>query len=224
MRIDQIEGRELIDEEIERYSNELRSLEYLAAGLNLLDAQVRRIEAGVLNRTKGLRVEMLGNAPELQAVPQDLVACAFHWYSVTVCNYVLLVGWLINNEDAKAAKTYQDLVLGNVLRWRNKVGAHFAQADPYSDDEPATLALSVMFPVGFRDDAFHSPPFTLTLSLANQDDLNPGRILNWRRHLSRESTLGLSSSGPEMTWSLTRTHSELSDRYPHLVVHRGEGE
>ena len=53
MNLDHIEHRELKDKEVERYSNELRSLEYLAAGLNLLNARVRSIEARVIERTKG---------------------------------------------------------------------------------------------------------------------------------------------------------------------------
>ena len=220
MKIDQNENRELTDEEVERYFNELHSLEYLAAGLNLLNAQVGSIEAGILERNKGLRVEMFGNGPGLEGVPQDLVACAYHWYSVTVCNYVLLVGWLLNKESTKAAKKYQDSVLGNVLRWRNKVGAHFTQADPHRDDSPAVLAQSVMFPVGFRDDAFYSPPFTLTLSSEIQENPNPGSIADWRWRLLRKPRSGLSRSGPEITWSLTRTHKKLSDRYSHLAATR----
>lgn len=220
MKIDQHENRELTDEEVEGYSNEIHSLEYLAAGLNFLNAQVGSIEAGIRERNKGLRVEMFGNGTGLEGVPQDLVACAFHWYSVAVCNYVLLVGWLLNKENTKAAKKYQDSVLGNVLRWRNKVGAHFAQADPHKDDSPAVLAQSVMFPVGFRDDAFYSPPFTLTLRSEIQENPNPVSIADWRWRLLRKSGSGFSRSGPEITWSLTRTHRKLSDRYSHLVANR----
>ena len=222
MNIDHAEDRKLTDEEVERYFNELRSLEYLATGLNLLNAQVRRIETRVVARIKGLRVEMFGNAPELEGLPQDLVACAFHWYSVTVCNYVLLVGWLLNKGDTKAAKKYQDSVLGNVLRWRNKVGAHFAQADPHKDDTPAALSQSVMFPIGFRDDAFYSPPFTLTLSSENQENPKPNGNADWCWRLLRRCKPGTSRSGPEMTWSLTRTHRELSERYSQLVPHQSE--
>ena len=150
-----------------------------------------------------------------------LVACAFHWYSVTVCNYVLLVGWLVNEGDTKAAKKYQDSVLGNVLQWRNKVGAHFAQANPRKSDTPATLAQSVMFPVGFREDAFYSPPFTLTLSTGNPATPKPEGIADWRWRLLRRAKPRATSSGPEITWSLTHTHRELSEGYSQLVLHSG---
>ena len=217
MIIDHLNGRKLTVEEVEQYFNELRSLEYLAAGLNLLNAQVRRIEAGVVEKTKGRYVEMFGNVPELEGIPQDLVACAFHWYSVTVCNYVLLVGWLLNGGETKAAKKYQNSVLGSVLRWRNKVGAHFAQANPRKNDTHAALAQSVMFPVGFRDDAFYSPPFTLTMSSENQGTPKLDGIVDWRWRLLKGSKIGTSHSGPEIAWSLTHTHRELRERYSLLL-------
>ena len=86
MIIDYADILELPDEDTEQYFNELRSLEYLSTGLNFLNAQVQRIEAEVSGRVgKDKVVHMYGNAPALEGVPQDLVACAFHWYSVTAC-------------------------------------------------------------------------------------------------------------------------------------------
>ena len=107
MIIDYVDNLELSDEAAEQYFNELRSLDYLSTGLNFLNAQVQRIESefrGSLD-SDGM-VRMFGNAPQLEGMSQNLVACAFHWYSVTACNYVKLVGWLANEGDATKAAEY----------------------------------------------------------------------------------------------------------------------
>ena len=124
---------------------------------------------------KGLFSKDMETVPDWRMCPQDLVACAFHWYSVTVCNYALLVGWILNDGSSKKAKKYQKSVLENVLLWRNKVGAHFAQADPLKDDSFAVRTQSVIFPVGYRDGAFYSPPLTLTFSFTKSRTFPTGR-------------------------------------------------
>ncbi len=63
-----------------------------------------------------------------------------HWYSVTVCNYALFVGWILNDGSLKEAKKYRESVLKNVRLWRDKVGAHFAQTDVRNDDSFAVCA------------------------------------------------------------------------------------
>ena len=78
-----------------------------------------------------------------------------------------------------------------MLLWRNKVAAHFALADPRMDDNPADLAASVMFPIGFLDDAFSTRPFRLSITA--------------------KGTSSVSREG--MEWSLTKIHGDLSKRY-----------
>ena len=93
MILDYVDRLELQDEDLERYFNEIRSLNYLSQGLSFLDAQVQKIEATVIEKLpKNLQVSVFGHHPDLAEVPQDLIACAFHWYSVTACNYVKLIG------------------------------------------------------------------------------------------------------------------------------------
>ena len=188
MIIDRVDNLEIPDEEEKQYFNELRSLEYLTKGLNFLNAQVQQFEAeisGSLEKDK--IVHMYGNAPALEGIPQDLVACAFHWYSVTACNYVRLVGWLANGGDTSKATKYLQYVLPEVRVWRNKVGAHFARIDPRPEDTPADLTKSVMFPISFDDNAFYADSLLLTIEG--------------------------SSSRRDMRWSLTHTHDLLSARY-----------
>lgn len=90
----------------------------------------------------------------MQGINQDLVACAFHWYAVTVCSYVKMVGWLVNDGDSTKALKYIKDIIPAVYVWRNKVAAHFAEIAPKKEDNPADLGKSVMFPISFDDDAF----------------------------------------------------------------------
>ena len=213
MIIDHIDNMEISDEVVEQHFNEIRSLNYLATGLGFLNAQVQMIEAKVTARLpEDQIVSMFGNAPELEGIPQDLVACAFHWYSVTACNYVKLVGWLSHGGNSDHASKYLQRVIPEVYLWRNKVGAHFARIDPHKEDSPADLAASVMFPIGFIDDSFRTTPIRLTLASGEPKPTPPG-IAPWRRRLLAMSGRQKTSSRRDMQWSLTDTHKRLASRY-----------
>jgi hypothetical protein len=192
MVIDHIDRLHLPENKAQEYFNELRSLDYLARGLWFLYYQVRNMEAKITEGVgKDKQVFIFGNAPELKAIPQDLVACAFHWYAVTVCNYIKMVGWLAYDHDSSKATNYLEKVIPTVKLWRDKVGAHFARTSPRKDDTPADLAKSVMFPLSFDDNAFYAASFTLTLG-------------------SRAKS---STTSRDMRWSLTHTHHALIPRY-----------
>ena len=192
MFIDYVDKLQLSEKEAEKHFNELNSLRYLASGLRFLYNQVLKIETQVVERTpKNKRVFLFGNSPDLERTPQDLVACAFHWYAVTVCNYAKLIGWLANSGDSKKAREYMEHVLPQVYLWRNKVAAHFAIIDPRKKDNAADLAMSVIFPISFDDDAFFANSLTLTQSSGGK----------------------ASSSHQDMRWSLTHTHRNLILRY-----------
>ncbi len=190
--IDYIANLKLSDEKEKEYFNELRSLSYLATGLRFIYEKVQRVEDEVIERLpKNKQVSIFGNAPEMQGINQDLVACAFHWYAVTACNYVKMVGWLANNGDSSKAREYMQSVLPQVYLWRHKVAAHFAIIDPQKNDNAADLAMSVMFPISFDNDAFYTGSFTLTISKGGNK----------------------SRSRQDMRWSLTHTHCDLIPRY-----------
>lgn len=190
--IDHIDSIILNDEEETRCFNELHSLQYLSQGLWFLYRQVQSIETKIAdNIEKDKKVLIFGNAPELKNIPQSLVVCAFHWYSVSVCNYVKLVGWLANNNDSTKAREYMERVLPQVYLWRHKVAAHFAIINPRKDDSAADLAKSVMFPISFEDDAFYTNSLKLTQSSGGKT----------------------STSRQDMRWSLTHTHNSLIPRY-----------
>ena len=192
MIIDHVDNVELRDEDTEQYFNEFRSLQYLWTGLSFLNDQVQKIETEVNNRLdKNYRVFMFGKSDQLEEMPQNFVACAFHWYSVTACNYVKLIGWIIKGGTTAEANKYLQGVLPEVYLWRNKIGAHFAQTAPKKEDTPADLAKSVMFPIAFEDDAFYSNSLVFSMTSGDQS----------------------SSSRQDMTWSLTHTHKQLVARY-----------
>ena len=199
MIIDHEDDLRLVDRDVERYHNQLVSLQCLATGLDFLGRQVQTIEAIVIDELKktgvwgkNKRLGFLIHIPGLNRATRDLVTCAFHWYSVTACNYVRLVGWLANEGDSKKANAYTDRVIPSVKTWRDKVGAHFALVSPKEKkDTQADLAISVMPLLSFEDDAFCVG--SLTLNMASEG--------------------GKSSSSAAMGWSLTQTHRRLTLRY-----------
>lgn len=188
--IDHIDGH-ILDNNKGRSSNELYSLDYLSQGLWFLYDWVSHIEAPINEQNRGKRVLYYGNGPDLAGVPQAIVACAFNWYAVTICNYVKLVGWLAYNGDSEKAGEYLRKVVPQVQIWRNKVAAHFCLIDPRKDDNPADLAMSVMFPISFDDDAFYTGSLKLTLTSGGET----------------------STSREDIRWSLTHIHRELIPRY-----------
>ena len=112
MILDYIDNIQLSDDRVKAYYNELHSLGYLAQGLSFLYEQVQRLEAKVIEQIpSNQKVFLFGNAPVLSSVPRSLVACAFHWYAVTVCNYVRMVGWLAAGGDSTKADDYVRRVL-----------------------------------------------------------------------------------------------------------------
>ena len=190
--IDYIANLKLSDEQEKGHFNELRSLAYLARGLEFLYEHVQRVEAEVVRRLpKGKQLIIFGNAPEMQGINQDLVACTFHWYAVTACNYVKMVGWLANNGDSSKAREYMQRVLPQVYLWRHKVAAHFALIDPRKGDNAADLAMSVMFPISFDNDGFYTGSLILTIGKGGKQN----------------------TSRQDMRWSLTHTHCDLIPRY-----------
>jgi len=119
------------------------------------------------------------------------VACAFHWYAVTVCNYIRMVGWLTYGQNPTNARKYVERVIPAVYVWRNKVAAHFAVPDPKKEDSAADLAMSVMFPISFYDNAFYAGLLKLSIGEGGKSSTSRG----------------------DMRWSLTHTHYDLTPRY-----------
>ncbi len=132
-------------------------------GLKILADSVRELEcAYVANDPYAANVvfHMSSGVP-------DIVPCAFNWFSVTLVNYLRLVGLveLMNSNGWKSSaladpanrqaikthcKNYVKDAVPEVYLWRNKVAAHFAATDPFHDDNIGTLEQSIMNPVMYR--------------------------------------------------------------------------
>jgi len=192
MIIDHVDHLELSRADEAEWANELNSLAYLGEGLWFLYDNLMRIQEKVVDVVgNDVECSFIGSPPGFEWIPQGLVACSFHWYAVSACNYVRLVGWLAYGGKRTEVDKYVKRVLGAVKTWRDKVGAHFAQTTRRNEDSDATRSASVMFPVGFEDDAFVAHPFTLV----------------------KGDTRGQSTSRDDMRWSLTHTHRALAKRY-----------
>lgn len=132
-----------------------------------------------------------------------IVPCAFNWFSVTLVNYLRLValvdlmaknGWtsaaLTDPETRSAVKKhctdYVKAVVPEIYRWRNKVAAHFAATDPFSDDTLGTLEQSIMNQISYKYPHYYVG------------------MLQW-------NTQGTSSDLP--FWALTETYQLLAPRF-----------
>ncbi len=190
--LDHVEKLEIPD--FTRFLDELNALRYLRVGLDHLYLQVKEWETKVRGRIPPHELAISGgkDADWMAGVPEDLLACMFHWYSVSAYNYALLVGWVVKEAgvSALAPPEYATAVLPEVSVWRNKVGAHFARAVPRKEDALVVLSVSVFYPVALLNDRFVAAPF-------------PG--LTWA---------GRTGSSKEMRpWSLTEVHEQLRARY-----------
>ncbi len=224
MILDHEKGVELPDDIPEKHSNEFRSLRNLVEGLCYLSAQVRTAEAivnsniarGALIQAfppgpqdgfeKGMTVrdvkfQCMGNSPIFRGVSQGLLSCLFHWYSVSACNLVRLIGWLHAEHisDFPMERDYAWEVIPDLMWFRDKVGAHFAKAARNEKDSRADRELSILWQLSFVDGVFLASGLTLTLG----------------------GSKGKSSS-TFPPWSVTRTHDKLAWRYAYPFAERGE--
>lgn len=195
MTIDHIDAITLTPLQIEAHTNELRSLGSLSVGLTHLYGVMLNREA-VLNSTLDpTRVHTFMFGPPISEGEQSLLACCFEWYALSVSKFVRTIGWIASGRDSEKAKAYALRIIPSVEQWRNKVAAHFAKVDPRtsgkSKDTDASMDLSVMPQLGYQGNRFFVPGFGLSIT-------NSGTT---------------STSGPDMVWSLTHTHEELSKRY-----------
>ncbi len=167
VKIDLLEGIEVNRQD---YLNEIVTLRTLLMGLKQLSTMVKCKEVAFANGGGDkIKVMSFGATSPKEQEFLDTVACFFHWFGISVCNYVRLVGFirglargdfvradLKDSTKFKQVKSSIDAYVVSVGEieavrvWRNKVFAHFAITDPYKDDNIATLDMSIIFPITFE--------------------------------------------------------------------------
>ncbi len=180
------------------------------AGLKILADTVREAELKVISDDPFAKYVALS---AFNSSTPAVVPCAFNWFSVTLVNYLRLIalvdlmaknGWtslaLADPANRAAIKkyctAYVKAVVPEIYKWRNKVSAHFAATDPFSDDTLGTLEQSIMDPISYKYPYYHVG-------------------------LHQWNTQGTSSELP--TWSLTETYQQLAPRFwPEMTLREPE--
>lgn len=196
--LDHLERVELDEEATTRFAFELEAIRYLREGLDFLALGVNRVEHELRERidpAKEATTLSYGKDPDLAGVPYGVVASSFHWYAVSACNMVRLVGWVARELDdgRPSPRQYMETVMPRISAFRDKIAAHFAGTLNHSYDTPAERTLSTLPPVVFTKGYFVATPFVLVRAEAD--------------------TLESSATSAMEPWSLTVAHAELGRRY-----------
>jgi len=208
--IDKIYLFEIEDDESEIIHNSLVKLDRLACGLNYLSwiVDIYQQKLVEIEPLKNVRFSM-GDLPSMHnvpGIPLGLVECAFHWYAVTICNYVKLVGWLASLDSVgkagrgKFINEYINEVVPTVKVFRDKIAAHFALSaeDPRGRDNPAEKRVSMHPSLSLQNGVVYVTPLVF--------------------HTGPSDGKAESESDSLQPWSLTKVHAELVERYPNLHV------
>ena len=192
--------------------NELVSLQSLRIGLSMLAVTVWQFEAPIRKQEDqdNVQITFFGHRPDTDRRLTLLLPCYFHWFGVSLCNFVRLVGFLASLQSGhitrndlstaqgrkrvgSACREYVESVaeVRNVVVWRNKVAAHFAITDPREEDNLATLDMSVMHPVAFSSSRYRVGAFALSYGSGGE--------------VSIESQIP--------AWSVTEIYEQLAARY-----------
>lgn len=197
---DKNDGFELSSEVLWKYINEYQSLDTLYTGLDWLYRNVRCLEEVVKKRLGPClgHYYPIVNHPLLNDLPLLLVECNFHWYAVSACNFVRLIGWIGYSEhkSTKRPREYVKSVLPEVLSWRDKIAAHFVQTFSADDqrDNVIEKEFSVVPQLGYAEGTFQAA----SVSISND---------------------GITSSSDTLkNWSLTKVHEGLLSRYVLPIV------
>jgi len=197
-----IDYKDNIDASEEPFANALRALTTVSIGLNSLFRFTKHLEEGI--QTKML-VMQYGRLLTLDPTEQAQLECVYHWYSVSIVNYVRLVNSIRCKMDGSQPNdTYEKFVLGpEIIMYRNKVGAHFASAQynqmAVKKDTDADRKFSVM------------PQITR----ANDRYIVGGMCLSEAKTKNGKRVNEVVDLGP---WSLTMKHEELNERFKFYTV------
>ena len=197
MRIDVIEPLELPATVLEKFGNAIGRLHRLAVGLGYLYGNVRKselaVDARILAECGNVHAQFIGNHPILNDTPMPLIEFAFHWYAVSLVNFVRATSAMAYADDKKARNAYQEKVLGNVAPFRDKIAAHFAGMTANKNDNDAERVASLIPIVSWAGERF-GVEWVVQLGIGGVE--------------SDSKAIG--------PWSLTETHEDLCKRFPIL--------
>ncbi len=194
--LDHIDGISVPGEPLRAPVNEYSALVCFRRGLQVLHDQASKYDAIAQERLgakPGSKLTVWGPHERLSEIPLDYLTCVFHWYAITACQYVRVIGEIAHRQDGArpTSQAYAADVIPAVLAFRDKVAAHLAGMTRNSHDSDAERAISLMPPVGFSDGAFHVGLFTMTMRKAGQQ----------------------SDSAAIVPWSIAGVHEQLRQRY-----------
>ena len=175
-------------------ANEYYALLCLRTGLDFLCRQAVKCDQIALSQLDPNKEYFsFGNSPLLTGIPNKLLTCVCHWYSISACQYVRTIGAIAYRQDNSRMEPveYVKIVIPEIKIFRDKVAAHFAWLTKNKHDNEAERLASIIPQVAFSDDYFQVG--TLSLSMRRS---------------------GKSSSSREIKpWSITKIHKRLQARY-----------
>lgn len=154
---------------------ELSTLMSLEMGLNHIALTVWQKEARLRSKD-----EIARRTADLGTDPREarLLEFQFHWFGVSLCNYVGLVGFLaslntgiVGREDLQntrgrkrivsACQAYMDRVpeIRDVLRWRNASADYFAIPNFRDEDRVVALDMAPLHPIALVGGRYHVRPW-----------------------------------------------------------------
>ncbi len=175
-------------------ANEYYALLCLRTGLEFLYRQAKKCDQIALKQLDpNKQYFSFGNSPLLTGIPYQLLTCAFHWYSVSACQYVGTVGTIayLQDNSRPIPPKYIESIIPEVLSYRDKVGAHYAWSKNSKKDNEAERLASIIPQVSFIKDTFQVQGLTI----------------------SKVSGGKPSSSKVMQPWSITKIHQRLRERY-----------
>ena len=179
----------------------LLPLYYLPKGLFELASKMRRLEEEIVIDMNGRPSVIIIDLPKT-----DILNCYFQWFSTSIINYLRLIafveltnenGWNENDLSEKNnkqtikefTKNYISNIIPDIVKWRNKIGAHYSIFDPVKQDSINTMLNSVYCTVSYDC---------------------PYYIANLYKFVNSQT------DGGEVeipTWSLTKTYDDLTERF-----------
>lgn len=183
-----------------KFNNEINAISQLLNGMISLYNTVKPLEVEIAIKNVGKKFIYWGVPGNDDLIPQNisiLLPCIFHWYGNSLYNYARLAGFIVGRElgcitdydiemepQRKKIKNFCDSYvkeikdLQEIVKWRNKVSAHFALTDPRNDDNIATMNSSIIFPIIIENNKFRTAG-KMIMSLGDANNTYDSEIPDW---------------------------------------------